>query len=133
MSTLRLQPPESFDYSKSDGWPRWRRRFEQFRNASGLSSDKDDVRQVSTLLYCLRQICFPGSKAIISAIWMHVEEAETKAIRKVKCGAVKEELKFRDMEVNGKLKLELERGLANLCKGIANFPALLQPCPDTAL
>ena len=86
-----------------------------------------------TLRFASRQICFPGSKAIISAIWMHVEEAETKAIRKVKCGAVKEELKFRDMEVNGKLKLELERGLANLCKGIANFPALLQPCPDTAL
>ena len=86
-----------------------------------------------TLRFASRQICFPGSKAIISAIWMHVEEAETKAIRKVKCGAVKEELKFRDMEVNEKLKLELERDLANLCKGIANFPALLQPCPDTAL
>ena len=27
--------------------------FEQFRYASGLFSDKDDVRQVSTLLYCL--------------------------------------------------------------------------------
>ena len=47
-----------------------------------------------TLRFASRQICFPGSKAIISAIWMHVEEAETKAIRKVKCGAVKEELKF---------------------------------------
>ena len=35
--------------------------------------------------------------------------------------------------MNGKLKPELERDLANLCKGIANFPALLQPCPDTAL
>ena len=53
MSTLRLQPPETFDFSKPDGWPRWRRRFEQFRYASGLFSDKDDVRQVSTLLYCL--------------------------------------------------------------------------------
>eukprot|EP00731_Ephydatia_muelleri_P031110 Em0022g624a len=28
-----------------DEWPCWRRRFEQFRNASGLSSDKDNVRQ----------------------------------------------------------------------------------------
>ena len=45
--------PETFHFSKPDGWPHWRWRFEQFKNASGLSSDKDDVRQVSTLLYCL--------------------------------------------------------------------------------
>ena len=33
-------------------WSRWKSRFEQFRYASGLS-DKDDARQISTLLYCL--------------------------------------------------------------------------------
>ena len=48
-------PPPKHLTSQSvpDEWPCWRRRFEQFRNASGLSSDKDNVRQVSTLLYCL--------------------------------------------------------------------------------
>eukprot|EP00731_Ephydatia_muelleri_P036384 Em0245g3a len=47
-----LEPPESFDFSKPDGWNRWKRRFDQFRVASGLANE-DDAKQVSTLLYCL--------------------------------------------------------------------------------
>ena len=35
-----------------DEWPRWRRRFEQFRVASGLA-EESATKQVSTLLYCL--------------------------------------------------------------------------------
>ena len=54
MSSIQLQPPEKFDFSKPDGWQRWIRRFEQFRHASGLSKEEDQ-RQVSTLLYCLGQ------------------------------------------------------------------------------
>ena len=50
MANLRLSPPDCFD--KPDEWHRWKRRFEQFRLASGLSSE-DDKRQISTLLYCL--------------------------------------------------------------------------------
>ena len=52
MASLRLQPPEPFDFKKPDEWPRWSKRFEQFRVASGLNSE-DDHRQVCTLLYCL--------------------------------------------------------------------------------
>ena len=33
-------------------WPRWKRRFEQFRVASGLVND-DASKQISTLLYCI--------------------------------------------------------------------------------
>ena len=33
-------------------WPRWRKCFEQFRIASGLSTEGEE-RQVNTLLYCL--------------------------------------------------------------------------------
>ena len=51
MASVRLQPPSSFDFETPDEWPRWKRRFEQFRLASGLSADDD--RQVSTLLYCM--------------------------------------------------------------------------------
>ena len=53
MANLQLKPPEQFDFRKPDEWPRWSKRFEQFRVASGLS-DKSDTRQVCTLLYCLR-------------------------------------------------------------------------------
>ena len=52
MATIQLQPPQPFDFSRPDEWSRWKSRFEQFRYASGLS-DKDDARQISTLLYCL--------------------------------------------------------------------------------
>ena len=52
MASVRLQPPSSFDFRNPDEWPRWKRRFEQFRLASGLSAESDD-RQVSTLLYCM--------------------------------------------------------------------------------
>ena len=52
MASVRLQPPFSFDFKDPDSWPRWKRRFEQFRLASGLSTE-GDPKQVSTLLYCM--------------------------------------------------------------------------------
>ena len=54
MASVRLQPPEPFNFKVPDEWPRWKRRYEQFRLASELSTE-DDLRQVSTLLYCLGQ------------------------------------------------------------------------------
>ena len=50
--SVRLQPPESFNFGKPDEWPKWKRRFQQYRSASGLTLE-DEVRQVDTLLYCL--------------------------------------------------------------------------------
>ena len=38
MAQLQLQPPAPFNFKAPDEWPRWRRRFEQFRIASGLIS-----------------------------------------------------------------------------------------------
>ena len=39
-------------FNSPDEWPKWKKRFEQYRVASGLDKE-DDKRQVSTLLYCL--------------------------------------------------------------------------------
>ena len=52
MADSRLVPPQPFDFRKPDEWPRWLRRFEQYRVASGLSTE-DEEKQVNTLLYCL--------------------------------------------------------------------------------
>ena len=52
MTTVHLQPPQPFDFSRPDEWCRWKRRFEQYRCASGLKGETEE-RQVSTLLYCL--------------------------------------------------------------------------------
>ena len=46
LANLHLKQTDSFD------WPKWKKRFEQFRVASGLAN-KEEPRQVSTLLYCL--------------------------------------------------------------------------------
>ena len=34
MAESRLVPPQPFDFRKPDEWPRWLRRFEQYRVAS---------------------------------------------------------------------------------------------------
>ena len=52
MASVKLQPPSCFNFQSPDEWPRWKRRFEQFRQASGLSTE-DKSRQVCTLLYCI--------------------------------------------------------------------------------
>lgn len=52
MASLCLQPPSVFNFRTPDEWPRWKKRYEQFRLASGLS-DETEEKQVSTLLYCI--------------------------------------------------------------------------------
>ena len=48
----KLDPPPNFEFNKPDEWSRWKRRFEQYRSASGLTA-KDEACQISTLLYCM--------------------------------------------------------------------------------
>ena len=52
MAIFRVSPPGTFDLSQPDSWPRWIRRFERFRQASGLSS-KGEESQVNTLIYTM--------------------------------------------------------------------------------
>ena len=52
MAEIRLQAPDSFNFKTPDEWPKWRKRYEQFRIASGLSGDAA-AKQVNTLLYCM--------------------------------------------------------------------------------
>ena len=52
MASIRLDTPDHFDFAKPDNWPRWKKRFEHYRAASGLDKESEE-RQVSTLLYCL--------------------------------------------------------------------------------
>ena len=52
MASLHLEAPEHFDFRSPGDWPRWKKRFEQFRLASGLVKESEE-QQISTLLYCL--------------------------------------------------------------------------------
>ena len=47
-----LSVPAAFPFDTPDHWPKWKRHFEQYRVASGLSKESEE-RQVNTLLYCL--------------------------------------------------------------------------------
>ena len=37
MATFQVTAPESFDIRYPENWPKWIRRFERFRQASGLA------------------------------------------------------------------------------------------------
>ena len=52
MASFQILPPEKFDFSQLEQWPRWYRRFERFRQASGLTS-KSEENQVNTLIYTM--------------------------------------------------------------------------------
>ena len=52
MASVPLETPHPLNFHNPDDWPKWKRRFEQYCLASGLSWESDD-RQVSTQLYCL--------------------------------------------------------------------------------
>ena len=71
MAQLHLQPPELFNFRNSNDWPRWMRRFEQFRVASGLANN-DASKQISTLLYCI------GEKAEALLLSTNITEDERK-------------------------------------------------------
>ena len=51
-TSVQLKPSENFDFLKPDNWENWKKRFKEFRVASGLK-DENEPRQVSTLLYCM--------------------------------------------------------------------------------
>ena len=52
MASFQITPPEQFTFDQPEEWPKWIRRFERFRKASGLSA-KEDLQQINTLIYCM--------------------------------------------------------------------------------
>ena len=52
MASIRLDSPEQFDFKQPDNWSAWKKSFDQYRIASGLS-EEGEPKQVCVLLYCL--------------------------------------------------------------------------------
>ena len=48
----QIAPPEKFNFSQPEEWPKWSRRFERFRQASGLT-EKEETSQINTLIYAM--------------------------------------------------------------------------------
>ena len=52
MAAFQISPPENFSFTTPEEWPRWIKRFERYRQASGLC-DKAEVSQVNALVYAM--------------------------------------------------------------------------------
>ena len=50
MATYQITPPESLSFNRPEEWPKWIRRFERFRQASGLDT-KGEESQINALIY----------------------------------------------------------------------------------
>ena len=51
-ASYQVSPPTQFNFNHPEEWPKWARRFERFRKASGLT-DKDEEAQVNPLIYTM--------------------------------------------------------------------------------
>lgn len=71
-NNFTVQAPEHFSFNPSE-WPRWKRRFERFRIASGLNT-RGEEEQVNTLIYLM------GDQAGDIFISFTLTEAEKKNI-----------------------------------------------------
>ena len=79
MAAYQVSPPEQFDFSRPDDWPKWVRRFERFQCASGLTS-KDETVQVHTLIYSMGD----AADDILKSFHLTEEELKTYATVKEK-------------------------------------------------
>ena len=78
-ATFQISTPEPFCFTRPQEWPKWIRRFERFRIASGLVSRGEEV-QVNTLIYAM------GDEAddILRAFTLSEEDRKSYAIVKAK-------------------------------------------------
>ena len=72
-----MPAPDPFNFSEPEMWIRWIRRFERYREASGLST-QDEGKQIDTLIYMM------GDKAEDILQTFNLTEANKKKYKKVR-------------------------------------------------
>ena len=77
MASYQIPAIEAFDFSTPTEWPNWIRRFERFRNASGIV-DKSQQSQIDTLIYSM------GDKADDILQSFNLSEDDLKSYKTVK-------------------------------------------------
>ena len=70
MERFQIVPPPKFDFTKPEEWPKWIRRFERFRIASGLELQSEE-NQVNTLIYTMGD----DAEDIVTSLRMTGKEA----------------------------------------------------------
>ena len=71
MATYQITAPENFNFNRPEDWPRWVRKFERFRQASGLS-EKEEASQVNALIYTMGD----AADDILSSLGLSEEDKE---------------------------------------------------------
>ncbi|XP_078793900.1 uncharacterized protein LOC105353799 isoform X3 [Oryzias latipes] len=69
MSRFQVPPPQKFSF-KADDWPKWIKRFERFRIASGLETQAEE-NQVNALIYSMGE----EAEDILVSLHLSPEEA----------------------------------------------------------
>jgi len=82
MASFQIAPPEQFTFEQPEEWPKWIRRFERFREASGLSA-KEDPQQINTLIYCMGD----AADDILTSLSLTTDERKVYATVKTKLEA----------------------------------------------
>ena len=77
MASYQIPAIEAFDFSTPTEWANWIRRFERFRNASGIA-DKSQESQIYTLIYSM------GNKADDILQSFNLSEEDSKSYKTVK-------------------------------------------------
>ena len=74
-----MSPPESFNFSQPQEWPKWSHCFERFRSATGLTEKAEEV-QVNMLIYSM------GDEAddILKSFKLSEEDAKKYSVVKAK-------------------------------------------------
>jgi hypothetical protein len=75
-TNFQVQLPDAFSFSTPNDWPRWSRRFERFRIASGLNK-KSGEEQVNALIYSM------GDQADDILLSLKLDEDDLKDYEKV--------------------------------------------------
>ena len=93
MAAFQISPPENFSFTTPEEWPHWIKRFERYRQASGLC-DKAEVSQVNALVYAM------GYQAEDILTSFRLSEADGK-----KYGVVKEKFESHFIKCRNKIRI----------------------------
>ncbi|KAM7298469.1 adenylosuccinate synthetase [Ixodes scapularis] len=71
MASFMIQPPEPFCFTSPSEWPKWKKRFERFRTASGLCT-KPEEHQIDAFLYIMGD----QSEDVLSTFQLSAEDSK---------------------------------------------------------
>ena len=99
MAAFQISPPENFSFTRPEEWPLWIKRFECYRQASGLS-EKVELSQVNALAYAM------GYQTEDILTLFCLSEADGK-----KYGVIKDKFENHFVKCRNKIQYMSEQGL----------------------